>query len=643
MKLDFIPLGKLHRSPLNMRHGKKPADVSDILPSIRARGVLVPLIVRPEPDGQGGAGFGVVAGDRRFTAAAIIAEEVIGANGEPEPMPCAIMEEGDDAAALEASMLENFARLDPSEVKRWESFTRLVREGRSVEEIAITFGLPDLAVKRTLALGNLLPRIRSLYAQDEIDAASIRTLTLATKKQQAEWLKLVDDPNVHAPRGANLKSWLLGGQTIKAEHALFDVGEAGLATVADLFGDAPCFADASAFWAAQNAAIDAKRDAYLAQGWGGVVILPPSEHFASWEHDKCAKRKGGRVYIDVRGSGEVTIHEGYLSRRDAKRAERADQPAAEKAKRPEITSGLQTYVDMHRRAAVAATLTDHPGVALRLMLAFTMAGSPLWNVHPERTVARDEGTQESVETCAAETVFDERRRAVIALLGFPPDKPTVVRSYGSDDRLLVSIFLRLLDLPDPAVLDVVAVVMGETLGVGHVAIEAFGVTLGVDMAKWWDADTAFFDLLRDKEVLGAMVAEVAGQPVADANAREKGSTLKKIVTDHLGGEGGRARVDGWVPRWLRFPAAAYTGRGGVGSVRAGALVASVKAEAMQPDDGGANGVEPEATPSEVAQPEALATDADPVEDQPSGDEPVGDGSEPEAVAEGGEGEVSLAA
>lgn len=585
MKLDFIPLNKLHRSALNMRFGKKSADVTDILPSIRARGVLVPIIVRPEPASDGADGFGVVAGDRRYTAAAIVADEVAKAGGDPELMPCAIMDEHDDAAALEASMIENFARLDPSEVKRWESFTRLVREGRGIDEIAATFGLAELAVKRTLALGNLLPRIRTLYATEEIDPGTVRTLTLATKRQQADWLKLHDDPNACAPRNANLKAWLLGGQTIKVEHALFDVAASGLATLTDLFGDAPCFADAPAFWAAQNAAIEERRAAYDAAGWSAVVILPPAEHFSSWEYEKRSKRKGGRVYIDVRGSGEVVIHEGYLSRRDAERAARADAPALEKAERPEVTSAQTTYIDLHRRAAVAATLTEQPGVALRLMLAFTMAGSPLWNVQPDRTHARDEASQESVETCRAETLFDERRRAVLGLLGFPPDKLTVMRSYGSDDRLVVSIFLRLLDLPDPAILDVVAVVMGETLGAGHIAIEAVGVTLGVDMAQYWSADAAFFDLLRDKEVLGAMVAEVAGDAVAEANAKEKGATLKKIVADHLGGVDGREQVTGWMPRWMRFPATAYTERGGVDTVRANAMVEGVKAEAvsLEPD------------------------------------------------------------
>src|SRR3546814_19712339 len=90
------------------------------------------------------------------------------------------MEAGDDAAALEASLIENIARLDPDEINRCESFTRLVRDGRKVEEIGLTFGLTALQVKRTLAIGNLLPRIRLMYRADQIDAVTMRHLTLAT-------------------------------------------------------------------------------------------------------------------------------------------------------------------------------------------------------------------------------------------------------------------------------------------------------------------------------------------------------------------------------------------------------------------------------------------------------------------------------
>ncbi|MDC7810133.1 ParB/RepB/Spo0J family partition protein [Sphingomonas koreensis] len=583
MRLDFIPLDKLTVSKTNMRHGKRPPDVADILPTIRKRGVIVPLVVRPNcvPPKELDGGYEIVAGARRFTAAGIVAAErrAEGSEGDQQDdmLPCAILDSGDDADAIELSLIENVARLDPDEVTQWATFTRLVKEGRTPDDISATFGLPDLAVTRILALGNLLPRIRTLYTDDRIDRATIRHLTMASKRQQRDWLALLDDPEQRAPTGAQLKAWLLGGQTIPASIALFDVEASGLVTVADLFGEDRFFADAVTFWIAQDAAIAARREAYLAEGWGEVVIVPKNEHFASWEYEKRPKRKGGRVYIDVRATGEVGFHEGYVTRREAVRASKGDAAPVEKPKRPELTTAQQTYLDLHRFAAVRAALTGHPGVALRLMVAHLVAGSSLWSVRRQALVCRDAATQESVETCRGEAVFDERRRAVLALLGMDPERETVTGS-SADDRRLVGIFLRLLDLPDAALGDVVVVAMGETLAAGDAAVEAVGLTLGLDMADWWQPDEAFFDLLRDKEVLGAMVAEVAGERIAAANAKEKGKTLKRIVTDHLDGVDGRTKVEHWVPRWMAFPPAAYTGRGGVGTVRANAKIGAARAD-----------------------------------------------------------------
>lgn len=198
MELKHIDLANLSVSSANMRRGRKPADIANILPSVRARGILVPLIVRANgsPDT-----YEIVAGRRRYEAALAVAGE---RDGDPvDPLPCAVIEAGDDAAALEASLIENIARLDPDEVTRWETFTRLVREGRTPEDIASTFGLTDLQVKRTLALGNLLPRIRSLYRAEKIDSATVRHLTLASKARQREWLALFDDPPPTRPRGAS--------------------------------------------------------------------------------------------------------------------------------------------------------------------------------------------------------------------------------------------------------------------------------------------------------------------------------------------------------------------------------------------------------------------------------------------------------
>src|SRR3546814_13692749 len=82
---------------------------------------------------------------------------------EDVTLPCIQIAANDDAEALEISMIENMLRQAPDAVTQWESYTRLVKEGRSVDDIAATFALTELQVKRILALGNLLPRIREAY------------------------------------------------------------------------------------------------------------------------------------------------------------------------------------------------------------------------------------------------------------------------------------------------------------------------------------------------------------------------------------------------------------------------------------------------------------------------------------------------
>ena len=70
MELRNIALSDLRIATVNVRHSRKAPDVSDILPSIRARGVLQPLLVRPR-----GSAFEIVAGRRRYFAASLVAEE----------------------------------------------------------------------------------------------------------------------------------------------------------------------------------------------------------------------------------------------------------------------------------------------------------------------------------------------------------------------------------------------------------------------------------------------------------------------------------------------------------------------------------------------------------------------------------------
>lgn len=556
MQLAHIDLTKLAVSPANMRAGKKPPNIADILPSVRARGILVPLLVRAN---GGPDSFEIVAGRRRFFAAQTVAEEA----GEAASVPCAVMEAGDDAAALEASLIENVARADPHEVEQWATFTRLAKEGRGPQEIALVFGLTDRQVRQVLALGNLLPKIRDLYRAGEIDPASVRYLTMATKTQQREWLAMVTDPDCYAPGGHQLKNWLLGGQTIATDVALFALDDYKGGIVADLFGEGGYFADAGAFWEAQNAAIAARREAYLEAGWAEVVVMEPGDYFSAWEYERTAKRRGGKVFVQRSQRGEIVFHEGYLTAKEAKRSGGGGE-AALKPARSEVTSALQSYIDLHRHACVRAAMLDHPGAALRLMAAHAIGGSYLFAVKAEPQRAANAAVQESVETGAAEAAFDARRRGVLALLGLDPEAPTVI---GGDGLGIATLFARLLALGDEEVMAVIAVVMGEALEAGSAALEAMALHAAPDMAALYRPDEALLALIRDKAVLAAMLAEVGGEAVASANAGEKAITLRQLIRDHIDGTNGRRKAEGWLPRWLTFPPSAYTDRGGVNAVR----------------------------------------------------------------------------
>lgn len=548
MQLQHIPIDQLDVSKLNMRHSRKAPEIDDILPSVRSRGVLQPLLVRPMPCGER---FEIVAGRRRYFAARAVAMET---DGACDPLPCAVMEPGDDAAALEASIIENVARLAPDEMSQYEAFAGLSAKGRTVGEIAETFGVSERMVERRLALGNLLPGIRTAFRNEEIDAASIRQLTLATKAQQKAWLALFRDPEEHAPRGQALRDWLFGGQSIPVSVALFDPETYTGEIVTDLFGDDDCFADTALFWKMQNEAIAAKREALLADGWQSVEVLEMGHYFSTWDYRSAAKEDGGKVFIEVGRKGEVTIHEGLITEAEARRLERATTAGetSSDAPKPETTRPTQEYLDLHRLAAVRLSLIADPGVALRLLVAHALRSSGHWQVRAEPGQPRNKATAESVSTSPATQLFNAERREVRNLLDLDESDDPVTRPVY-EGYATAELFARLLKLSDDAVLRIAALVMAETLEAGSALVEAAGHHLGTDLSRYWQADESFFRLIRDRSVMQAILSDIGGKSVADGNAAEKLTTQRKVALDLAEGTNGRQKAEGWLPGWMAFP------------------------------------------------------------------------------------------
>ena len=212
MKLREIPIKELKISRTNMRSGGKAPDVSDILESIRQNGILQSVLVRKE-----GKQYGVVAGRRRLFASRIIAQEMKKQTGKVVKLPCIVLESGDNAKAIEASLMENIGRLPTTEIEQFIAFGKLSKQGRSVDEIATHFGVTPLKVNRILALSKLKSELLHLYGEDKINVATIRALTLASEDKQTEWLTMYQDDEAREPNGDSLKSWLTGAGSGKGE------------------------------------------------------------------------------------------------------------------------------------------------------------------------------------------------------------------------------------------------------------------------------------------------------------------------------------------------------------------------------------------------------------------------------------------
>jgi ParB family transcriptional regulator, chromosome partitioning protein len=541
--LIHIKLSELGISKLNMRHGRKAPDVSDILPSIREKGIRQTLLVRRE-----GEGYGVVAGRRRFFALLEIAKET----GADPLVPCAVMAEGDAASAIEASIIENVARLLATEMEQYNAFRKLHDEGRTVEEIAGFFGVTELSVRRVLALAALSAPIRKLYADEEIDRETVRALTLATPVQQTDWLKLWKSETERAPMGRACRAWVTGGAAITTDKALFDLAGYTGAVTADLFGEAAVFADAAAFWDAQGAAMAEKIDGYRQRGWADVIVLERGACFQRWEFVQTTKKQCGKVIAEQRHDGTVTFHEGWLKSTEARRSrtEKADGETAPAIDiRREMSGPMADYVGLHRHAAAQASLIRNPAIALRLMAAHALCGSALWNVRMHSPGAVKATTLASVASWAATVEHGAAREGVEAL--FEARTAPVPRRSG-DTYHLCETFAALLAMPEAAVLQVMALAMAETLDSNGPVVEAVLHTCRTDLSAYWQPDEVFFDLLRDKRVINAMVAAIGSTSLADSCAGDTAKAQKAIIENRITGEGCTPNLD-WRPGWMQVP------------------------------------------------------------------------------------------
>ena len=163
--LRDIPLELIRPNPDQPRRRFDEPALVALADSIRARGLLQPVVVRPLPGGR----YELVAGERRFRAAAL---------AELTAIP-AIVRETDDSERLELALIENMARADLNAVEEARALATLVDDlGVSKEEVARRVGRSRVAVANLIRILELPDEALAMVERRELTAGHARALLL---------------------------------------------------------------------------------------------------------------------------------------------------------------------------------------------------------------------------------------------------------------------------------------------------------------------------------------------------------------------------------------------------------------------------------------------------------------------------------
>jgi ParB family chromosome partitioning protein len=153
-------------NPKQPRRAFEEEALQGLAESIRTRGVLQPILVRPKPGGT----YELIAGERRWRAAKLAGLEQVPALVRPR----------DDAATLEVALIENMAREDLNPVDEARGCAALVEElGLSREDVGLRVGRSRVAVSNLIRLLDLPEEALELLESGLLTEGHGRALLLA--------------------------------------------------------------------------------------------------------------------------------------------------------------------------------------------------------------------------------------------------------------------------------------------------------------------------------------------------------------------------------------------------------------------------------------------------------------------------------
>lgn len=164
----FVPVERLHPNPDQPRRHFAREALEELAASIREKGVIQPLIVRPMPDAPDS--FQIVAGERRWRAAQL---------AQRHEVPV-ILRDFSDTEVLEIAIIENIQRADLNAVEEAQGYRQLMeRFGHTQERLAEALGKSRSHIANLLRLLTLPEEVQEHVREGRLSAGHARTLITA--------------------------------------------------------------------------------------------------------------------------------------------------------------------------------------------------------------------------------------------------------------------------------------------------------------------------------------------------------------------------------------------------------------------------------------------------------------------------------
>lgn len=169
--LQYVALTSIQPNPFQPREVFAEEAIRELTASIREKGLLQPLLVRPF-----GNGFQLIAGERRFRAAQIVQLETV-------PV---IVRDAPDGESLELALIENIQRENLNAIEEARAYRRLLDEfGLTQDEVAQRVGKSRSAVANSVRLLQLPSDLQEQIRAGKLTAGHARSLISLPAAAQA--------------------------------------------------------------------------------------------------------------------------------------------------------------------------------------------------------------------------------------------------------------------------------------------------------------------------------------------------------------------------------------------------------------------------------------------------------------------------